>query len=329
MANKFDLKELLGHFDNIRKNIDGIILDVYELEKEFKPIKDGKEELSKRHLELLSEDWRFSNWWIMPEITKKDLIKLEGKFSKLKPFDRRIIEDLFNLIKNIEIVSCILRFINPENYAIFSSPVENLLNIRGITPVDKYLFYLEDLDELKNKYEFNRIAEVDMALWILANIIYHENLRHHPNYSEIYENYSQSINPIKKIMSRNSLLKIKDETPLYKADLLQESDPRLAGILACVEMEKIVNDLCATNGIKIFEKKKYGKRRLSMSDKLGKLRFEKNAIKKDEAEDIEKWWDIRHKLVHGKESEKEINEVPSMIKGIMEFQSEYKSDNRG
>jgi len=324
MANKFDLKELLGHFEDIRKNIDGIVLNVSNLEKEFKPIKDGKEELSKRNLELLSKDWRFSNWWIMPEITKKDLIKLEGKFSKLKPFDRRIIEDLFNLIKNIEIVSCILRFIDPENYAIISSPVENLLNIRGITPVDKYLFYLEDLDELKDKYEFNRIAEVDMALWILANIIYHENLRHHPNYSEIYENYSQSINPIKKIMTRNSLLKIKDETPLYKADLFLESDPRLAGILASVEMEKMINDLCNKYKIRLFKKEKFRNRWLSMSDKLDELKL-KNALKRDDANSIEKWWDIRCKLVHGKESKEEINEVLEMIKGIMDLKSKLEN----
>jgi len=329
MANKFDLKKLLGHFDDIGKNIGKGLLNVREFEREFSPIREGEEELSLKYLKLLSKDKSFKNWWIMPEITDKDLIKLGGKFPKLKPLDRRIIEDLFELIKSIEIVSCILRFINPENYAIFSSPVENLLNIRGISPVDKYLFYLKDLTELKDKYEFDKIADVDMALWTLSNIINHEYLRHQHEYSLIYENYSQSINPVKKIMTRNCLLKIKDETPLYKADLLLESDPRLAGILACVEMEKIVNDLCATNGIRILEKKRSGERWLSMSDKLGKLRFGKNAIKKDEAEDIEKWWDIRHKLVHGKESEKEINEVPAVIKGILEFQSEYKSDNRG
>ena len=322
----FELKELLNYFDTSRKNIDGIILDVYELEKEFTPIKKGKEELSKRHLELLSKDWNFSNWWIMPEITEEDLIKLKGKFIDLDSQCKEVIEDLFDMIKNIEIVSCILRFIDPENYAILSSPVENLLNIRGINPIDKYLFYLRDLTELKREYNFDQIAKVDMSLWTLTNIINHENLRHQPEFNSIYEKYSQSTNPVKKIMTRNSLLKIKDETPLYKADLLLESDPRLAGILASIEMEVIVDNLCNKNNIKIFVRKGFRKIWISISDKLDKLKFKK-IIKKDDVEDIEHWWDIRCKLVHGNETKKEIAKVPTIINGVMKLKSKYNSED--
>jgi len=320
---EFDLKKLLRHFYTIRKEAGRPILLTKKLENEFTPIKKGEKELSKRHLELLRQDTRFSTWWKMPEFINIDLSIFKGRFADLKPQNKEVIEDLFDVIKNIEIVSCILRFIDPSSYAILSPPVESLLNIRGKNPVEKYLYYLKDLTELKNVYGFKQIADVDIALWVLTNIINYEKLRKNPKYNSIYEVYSKSTNPVKKIMTRNSLLKIKDETPLYKADLILESDPRLAGILACVEMEKIINDLCQKNDIELFVWEYYGKDWLSMSKKLERLE-NKNELNEKEKEDVLDWWDIRCKLVHGKESKNEINEVPSMIKGIIMFESEHK-----
>jgi len=322
--NIFELKDLLKYFVTVRKKTGRTILLTKKLEGKFKKIRKGEEELTKKHLKLLSSDSSFSTWWKMPKVTNKDLSKLKGKFIDLEPQCKETIENLLDIIKNIEIVSCVLRFIDPKNYAILSAPVVNLLNIRGKNPVDKYLYYLKDLSELMAEYKFRQIAEVDIALWILTNIINYEKLRDNPEFNLIYKNYSQATNPVKKIMTRNSLLKIKDETPLYKADLLLESDPRLAGILACVEMEKIIDDLCIHNYIGLYTRKNYRKEWISMPKKIDELR-NKNVIENKEKEDLKDWWNIRCNLVHGKESKKEIVEIPTVIKGIINLKSKYNS----
>lgn len=322
----FDLKELPRYFVVIRKEAGRPILLTKKIETEFSLIKSGEEELSTRHLKLLSEDGRFSTWWKMPEISDEDLIKLKGKFKNLEPKCKDAIDGLFDIIKNIEIVSCILRFIDPKNYAILSAPVENLLNIRGKNPVAKYLYYLKDLSELRAEYKFRQIAEVDVALWILTNIINYEKLREKPEFNLIYEKYSHSTNPVKKIMTRNSLLKIKDEIPLYKADLLLESDPRLAGILACVELEKIVNDLCIHNYIGLYTRKNYRKEWLSIPIKLHELK-KNNVIVKEEEDQILDLWDVRCHLVHGREREKDLTAIPKIIKDIIALKSKYRLGN--
>ncbi|GAJ03581.1 unnamed protein product, partial [marine sediment metagenome] len=216
----------------------------------------GKEELSLRHLKAIRDDWAFLTWWKMPPIKQEDLEYLKGVFVDLGPQDKRIISKLYDLLKNIEIVSCILRFIDPQNYGILSPPVENILNVKGKHQIEKYTNYLEDLKELKEEYNFERIADVDMALWALANIMNYSELKHHPTYSSIYNEYEQTANPVKKIMARNSLEQIKEEKPLYKAELFFDSDFVTAGLIAGRVLDLFVKELCDENGIKRIERTK-------------------------------------------------------------------------
>lgn len=313
---EFDLKQLLYHFSDISGMRWGITFQIDKLEKVFSPVKNGQEGLALKHVIAVRDDYAFMNWWKMPEIREDDLIPLQGVFVHVGPKDVAVIGRLFDLLKNIEIVSCVLRFTDPKNYGILSPPVENILSIKGKNPIEKYINYLSDLEELKERYGFERIADVDMALWALSNIINYSYLRHHPEYSKIFEDYEQTTNLVKRIMARNSLERIKEEKPLYKAELFLDSDHIVAGLIAGRELGLFIKELCSRHGIKVVERTvKKDVRFLStpeLSDKLEEVKV----ISKEEKNNIGEWWRIRCCLIHEEEKSVSREEIETMIEGI-------------
>jgi len=313
---KFDLMELQNYFYDIGEKRWGKTLQLDVLEMVFKPVRNGKEELSLKHLRAIRDDCAFAEWWKIPDINEEDFMPFKGVFTKLKALDKEVISMLFDLIKNIEIVSCILRFIDPKNYGILSPPVENILNVKGKNQICIYLNYLQSLEELKDEYKFVRIADVDMALWTLANILNYSNLRHHPIYSDIYEAYEQRINPVKKIMARNSLNQIKEEKPLYKAELFLDSDYVTSGLIAGRELDIFVKNLCRENKIRLFERIKRRDVRYFSIPELSEKLANKKVISIDEKNYIKAWWKIRCDLTHEYEISASLDDVKEMIQGI-------------
>ena len=83
-----------------------------------------------------------------------------------------IVKRLLTIFRNIEPVSVVLRFVDPQSFGILSPPVEKLLEI-GPThhPDRKYLRYIDDLRDLRDQRGFKTAAEVDMALWVLQEVL--------------------------------------------------------------------------------------------------------------------------------------------------------------
>ncbi len=321
---EFDLKQLLHHFSEISGMRWGITFQIDKLEKVFSPVKSGKEELSLKHIIAVRDDYAFMNWWKMPEISEEDLVPLRGVFVHLSPKDVAVIGRLFDLLKNIEIVSCVLRFVDPYNYGILSPPVENILSVKGKNQIERYINYLNHLEELKEEYGFEKIAEVDMALWALSNIINYSYLRHHPEFSKIYEDYEQTTNLVKKIMAKNSLEGIKEEKPLYKSELFLDSDHIVAGLIAGRELGLFIKELCTQHGIKLVERTlKKDVRYLStpeLSDKLEEVKL----VSKEEKNDIREWWRIRCCLIHEEEKSVSRDEIERMIEGIGRLKEKHR-----
>lgn len=314
-SERFDLKALLGYFRDVGENRWGVILDSDKLEAIFAPLKEGKEKLSAKHLERFKEDYAFPTWWKMPQISDSELEGLAAAIKNMMPRDDRLIWRIYDILKNIEIASCILSFINPEQYAVFSPPVENLLNIRGKDQVKKYVNYLSDLEQIGSAYDFVRIADVDHALWTLANIINSDQLRNKPPYDQFYLEYQSKPNIIKTIAARNSLKQIWGENALYLdlARLFFESDPGLAGLIASREFEYVIKRLCKENKVKLTYKTVDGIYWIYIPELAENLRTKK-AINPDEEDKAKKYWELRNLLVHGsKVPDEKLNEVQGMI----------------
>jgi len=92
---KFDLKQLRDHFYEIGEKAWGQTLQMDVLENVFKPVRDGKEELSLKHIRAISDDNAFANWWKMPEISEEDLSPCKSVIAKLRPHDKEAISELF------------------------------------------------------------------------------------------------------------------------------------------------------------------------------------------------------------------------------------------
>ena len=329
-AESFDLKLLLGHFREVGEISSGMVLDTDYLESIFRPVKEGRAPLSAELVERIKEDNAFPSYWRLPQIRDTEFEGLSQAFSKMTSRDEKVIWQLFEIIKNIEIVSCILRFIDPIKYAIFSPPVENLLNIRGNDPVNKYINYLRDLKQIGEVYEFTRIADVDHALWTLANIINSDRLRNRSPYDEIYEEYQSQPNVIKTITAKNSLAQVWSENALYLdlARIFLEEDPLLAGLIAAREFEFLIKELCRRNGVKLAFKTVNGIYWMYIPDLAKHLRIKK-AINHDEERKANQYWEMRNLLVHGASiPDEKLETVGEMISWLAEISQSHGIEQR-
>ena len=171
----FDLKLCLTCKENLEKHLFGRELKLCNLEKTFSYLKTKDAFLSWRLLKNLktSKDWIFKDFWVMPSRweMRTDLKKTVGIFSTLPKKEVETIQMLYKIFKNIEVVSIILRLVDPVNYGIISPPVKYALQGRfdlGWEYADEYVKYLSVLREYKEKYNFERISDVSDALWTLV-----------------------------------------------------------------------------------------------------------------------------------------------------------------
>ncbi len=153
------LKSCLKEFPEICKKKYGVVFDLASIERKVADLR-RQSPLTYKDLKNFEspEHWRFTRFWVFPPEEQLgpalkgvtfDFWNLPGKK------EENLIRELLHAFKAIELVSIILRFIRPENYAIFSSPTERLLDSRrGRDPVETYVNYLTDLRSIRKQYGF-------------------------------------------------------------------------------------------------------------------------------------------------------------------------------
>jgi len=293
-----------------------------KIEEEFKPLSRGEEEFSHKHVEILKDEehryWSFLSWWRMPTIKQEEINNLKGLFKIPRPGVEMSARCLFTVLKNIEIVSCVLRFTDPISYGILSPPVENLLNVRGSTPWEKYINYVEALRKLRIEHGFARNADVDMALWTLAHILNSAELRNSDREcKEIVDNYYKKPNLIKRIAAKNSLEQFLDEKDyLNIADMFVESDHAIAAFIAGREIERNLRKLCMRQGYRTKEVGPDGfERNKTVSTMLNEL---ENTLGRDDKRQLKAWYRRRSDIVHDRK-QVTVKEVEAIIVGLREF----------
>jgi len=157
--------QLLKHF--------GLKPNMKDLEIEVRSKWDGHK-ITRKIIDAVQDKprkyWDFQKFWFFPPGEK-----MEEAIEKLgtieidldKESSSVIAQKLFKRLPWIQIVSVILRFVDPDRYGIISTPVEFVLWIqRGIDPVQTYDAYLKSLGEVGEKSGLKRIADVEMALMV-------------------------------------------------------------------------------------------------------------------------------------------------------------------
>ena len=196
-----------------------------------------------------SKNFPYPKWWP----------KLSEQFGKPIELPRRLdsqakkkeaVSKLHEELNHIEVVSIILRFIFPEKFGIISPPVVGLLNL--IPDPDKdnvrqYLRYLADLEKLRQHYEFARIADVDMALWVAAHLEPEEH-------GDLLERMHQD-DTFQEIRLRNLLEGLGEHWSrtvrerLILAKVLLRHDPAAGAVIVARCYEKIIREVGKPLGI--------------------------------------------------------------------------------
>lgn len=127
--------------------------------------------------------WPFRKFWSWPkkESIEKELFSTGPLLSRINEdyskYEKEVITKLNQIFKNISLVSILLRFIFPEYYGIYSTPVLHISGtLRGRDKVEDYLNYIKNLRdilniiEIREHYHIERVADVDMLLLALAKL---------------------------------------------------------------------------------------------------------------------------------------------------------------
>jgi hypothetical protein len=145
------------------------------LSKVEEELAQGRHEwrVSQKELKIIetSDAWGYPEWWprLSSQIERPIALPTHIYSERGK---REAVEALHKVLKNIEIVSVVLRFMCPEAFAIISPPVTSFLCFPPLpSAIDYYLHYLQILKGFIKHYGvFDRVADVDMALWSAAHL---------------------------------------------------------------------------------------------------------------------------------------------------------------
>ena len=227
------------------------------------------------------------------------------------------IEELLRVFRHIEPVSVVMRFLAPDRFGILSPPVEKLLEVSpSSSPPEKYLSYVEDLRVIKNKRKFERVADVDMAIWTLQQVMDHPDrlnkvVAEGEGWRKAYENdrllREIRVRNLTRSLFRNMELADVAEAlvPNYLHDLPDQNKLlQLAGQIAGIQFEHAIMEVARKTIIKYW-----GSPYANNVNRVYKKRKDRLWLMVDKtlnlADDVRKNWrnavHVRNKAVHDEE----------------------------
>jgi hypothetical protein len=202
----------------------------------------GKKPLTYTDLQYFesSEHWWFKDYWAFPPQDRIVSALKDRRFNfwQLPKKETQTLLDLLDAFKSIELVSIILRFVRPEHYGIISPPVERVLDVRrGSDAGETYLNYTGDLRNIRKAYSLPRVADVDMALWVL-----HERCFGTLQDSEIKGLYFNDLFML-RLRAKNLVGPLSQLSHSQLAQALENVHPDLAGLIACYRFEILIREI--------------------------------------------------------------------------------------
>lgn len=182
----------------------------------------------------------FARYWGMPNEKAVDvaLHKTRMMLCPIGPDPRDLVKKLLAVFYNTGIASILLRFIHPKRFGIFSTPVVNLLQVHGDNAVELYIALCDELKVWQDHYGLASVGETETALW---------------TYGQVAKAGVQSAEAVKarqefdadlwvqrRRVSRVVGPFLKNYGPLELARILEEEDPKLAGMIAGEEYERLL-----------------------------------------------------------------------------------------
>lgn len=231
----------------IEKKYPGRVFDLPAIERSVKHLR-REAPLSYADLARFEspKHWWFEKFWVFPPESHVSPVLKRRKFNfwALPKKESEVIASLHYVFRSIELVSIILRFIKPEQYGIISPPVERVLDVRrGGDAEETYINYLADLRRIKTHYGFGRVADADMALWVV-----HEKCYGEPRDPEISKAYHGDAFLL-ELRAKNLMDHFFDQyTYAELARALARFKPKLAAQIGGIAFEQMVREKASPFG---------------------------------------------------------------------------------
>ena len=248
----FDLRIYLDRFPDVCRTKFARAFNFRALEKDFEQLRAGKRWLVARDVIKLFESTRtpFGQYWTEPRERELDSALKQAHFYMAPaPSDRDLIERLLGVVHNIGVVSLVLRFVHPDRFGVFSTPVVNLLQIHRPSTVELFMAYCDELREWQKHFKLESVADTSTALWTLHELT--KDPSNAPESDAAREAFDADVWIQRRRVGQALRPFFKKYGPLELARILVEEHPKLAGKVAGEEYERRLRDIARRLGLRL------------------------------------------------------------------------------
>lgn len=307
-----DLKSYLDRFPEVCRSKFGRTYDFGGLETAFAYLRREDQWLVARYVEKVFDpaNTPFARYWPQPNLKELDqtLRRQRVRLAPLPADPRGLIETLLALLHNVGTASLLLRFTYPERFGVFSTPVINLLQIQRPRSVDLYLAYCDELRLWQEHFRLRSVAETETALWTYQQLASKDLLASDGFDVDVWiqrRRLAQALGPF-----------LRSHGALELARLLAEESPKLAGMIAGQEYERLLRE-AARRWLPSFDTQhsRWADALIDLLVQTGRVTLEQKPILR--------WiWRQRNKAIHPGEELDPI-EVERMIESIQSICSRW------
>jgi len=307
-----ELKNYLEKFPEVCKRKFGRTYNFSALEKRFAQLREGKRWLVAKDVSHIfhPDSTPFGNYWPQPNEKELDKALSANRLAVGPiPLDRpKLLVNLLNVFHNVGVVSLILRFVHPDQFGVFSTPVLYLVQIHRGATVDLYLAYCDELACWAEHFGIPSVAETEMAIWAFAESIKDaDNNKDAGVAAKSFENdlwiqRRRAAHIIGPFLRRHGRLQL--------AKILLDEDATLAGKIAADEYERLLGAACVK-----FCGRPLPKRKGAAEELIDELE-RKQKISLHEKTELRRVWETRNAAIHPGEKPPTREAVEIMIDRI-------------
>jgi len=306
-----DLKFYFDSFPDVCKHKFGRTYSFRALEKKFEPLCTGNRWLAAKDVLNIFDPTAtpFGRYWPKPNERELDqTLKKARLVLGPAPVDPRIlVRQALEVLHSIGIVSLVLRFVHPDRFGVFSTPIMNLLQVYRPRTIELYMAYCDELRAWKEHFRLESIADTETALWT-----YHELVSDEIRQSEVGNGrggFDADVWIQRRRVAQVLRPFLRNYGPLELARILVEEEPKLAGKIAGEEYERLLRvaarELCGGMNLNV---------RGAIEILFDRL-TEDGYISLEDKAQLDKAWRVRNAAVHaGRPPDPE--QVDNMIDAI-------------
>ena len=201
---------------------------------------------------------------------------------------RELVRRALEVLHSIGIVSLVLRFVHPDRYGIFTTPIMNLLQVHRPRTIDLYVTYCDELRAWKEHFRMESVADTETALWTYHELVAGET----SEVSTTHVEFGSDVWIQRRRVAQVLRPFLRNYGPLELARILVEEEPKLAGKIAGEEYERLLRvaarELCGGMNLNVR----------GASEILFDRLAEDGYISLEDKGQLDKAWRIRNAAVH-------------------------------